>query len=552
MLPSFQIRNHLCFWEKRCSWTYLFVLALPLAAGCPGGGPSTGGDSSNSLIAIELIAEGLTSPVALIPAGDATGRLFIVDQVGLVRILNENGELIPEPFLDLSERVVVLSPAFDERGLLGLAFHPNFTVNGRFFVFYTATKDFDDPAEFNSESRVSEFRVSDSDPNLADPNSERVLLDINKPQFNHNGGQLTFGPDGYLYIGVGDGGGANDADVGHTPELGNGQDKSILLGKILRIDVDSGDAYGIPPDNPLVNDAEARPEIWALGMRNPWRFSFDAAGDHRLFVADVGQDLYEEINIVERGGNYGWNIREGAHCFNPPDNCSTLDRDGNALLSPIIEYSHADANGAVIGTAVIGGFVYRGTAISELAGRYVFGDFSTGFLAGEGTLFMARADPDGIWTIEELSLSGRPGGRIGRFILGMGQDADGEIYVLTSAVLGPTGSTGVVYKIIPAASDSESNVGEVAMRGLAFVPKEITIKVGGRVRWTNLEALPINHTTTSGDPADGNAGDLWDSGNLRPRELFEWQFDEAGEFEYYCIPHRNMQAMRHAKVIVQR
>lgn len=430
----------------------VLVLAVPLAAGCPGAKPP----SEPTTIGVELVAAGLTSPVALVSAGDETGRLFIVDQVGLIRILDENGELILEPFLDLSERIVELSPDFDERGLLGLAFHPDFAANGRFFVFYTAPKDADDPADFNAENRVAEFRVSESDPNRADSDSERVLLDINKPEFNHNGGQLAFGPDGFLYISVGDGGGGHDVGIGHTPGLGNGQDKTTLLGKLLRIDVDHGDPYAVPPDNPFVDEPDTRPEIWALGLRNPWRFSFDLGGQRRLFAGDAGQDLFEEVDIINRGGNYGWNVREGSHCFDPiqpataPDVCSGLDRDGDELLDPAIEYAHVDVNGGLIGTAVIGGFVYRGDAIPGLSGRYLFGDFSTGFDTGDGTLFAAEEDSGGDWTMKELSVAGRTGGRLGRFILGLGQDLKGEVYVLTTENVGPAGGTGEVYKIVPA------------------------------------------------------------------------------------------------------
>jgi glucose/arabinose dehydrogenase len=391
----------------------------------------------------------------LVPAGNASGRLFIVDQVGQIRILDENGDLIPESFLDLSDRIVELAPGFDERGLLGLALHPNFAANGRFFVFYTAPKDADDPEDFNAENLVSEFRVSADDPDRADAASERVLLTIDKPQFNHNGGQLAFGPDGYLYIAVGDGGGANDAGIGHTPELGNGQDKSTPLGKILRIDVDNGDPYAVPPDNLFVDEPDAIPEIWALGLRNPWRFSFDLGGQRRLFVGDAGQNLFEEVDIIERGGNYGWNVREGSHCFDtdnpgaPPATCPSVDAAGNPLVDPIIEYSHVDAAGNLFGTAVIGGYVYRGSALSELQGQYIFGDYSSGFTEPDGRLLAAVEAADGSWTMRELSVAGTANGRAGRFILGFGQDDEGEVYVLTTQVLGPTGTTGRVFKLVP-------------------------------------------------------------------------------------------------------
>jgi glucose/arabinose dehydrogenase len=234
------------------------------------------------------------SPVGLAAPPDGSGRLFILDQIGAVRIVDADGMLLPAPFLNLADRMVPLAVegafSYDERGLLGLAFHPDYATNGRFFVFYTAPKGADQPDEFDSESHISEFHVG-ADPNVGDPASEQVLLRIGKPQSNHNGGQLAFGPDGFLYISTGDGGGANDTGDGHNPAIGNGQDKTTLLAKILRIDVDSGSPYGLPPDNPFLADPTARPEIYALGTRNPWRFSFDSGGAHRLFVGDVGQDL---------------------------------------------------------------------------------------------------------------------------------------------------------------------------------------------------------------------------------------------------------------------
>ncbi|MEE9296730.1 MAG: PQQ-dependent sugar dehydrogenase [Phycisphaerae bacterium] len=410
-------------------------------------------------MALQLIADGFTSPVGMAVPDDGSRRLFILDQTGQVWIIDAEGNRVAAPFLDLADRMVGVSPTNDERGLLGMAFHPQFAANGRFFVYYTAPKDADDPAAFNSRNRVSEFRVSPGDPNRADTDSERVILDIDAPQANHNAGHLAFGPDGFLYIASGDGGGANDTGVGHTPNLGNGQDKSTLLGKILRIDVDNGDPFNVPADNPLADDVDARPEIWALGLRNPWRFSFDSGGEHRLFAADVGQNLFEEVNIVVKGGNYGWNIKEGSYCFDPsnalfpPLVCPAVDADGVSLIDPIIEYSHSDDEGKSAGISAIGGYVYRGDAIPQLQGQYIFGDYSTGFLVGDGTLFAAAEGEDGQWTLRELALgvgSGDASGRIGRFILAFGEDADNELYVLTSERAGPSGNTGQVHRIIPA------------------------------------------------------------------------------------------------------
>jgi glucose/arabinose dehydrogenase len=435
----------------RCTLALLAILGAA-TTGCP----LPAAPPSES-VGLEAVASGLTSPVYLTAEPNGQ-RVFVVDQVGLIWILDatqDNG-LRSTPFLDLRDRLVELMSGFDERGLLSVALHPSFADNGRFFVFYEAPAGDDIPDGFNSESRISEFTVSPGDANAADPDSERILLRFGKPQFNHNGGQLAFGPDGMLYISTGDGGAGNDVGLGHTPDLGNGQDKTVLLGKILRIDVDAGDPYGIPADNPFASDATARPEIFAFGLRNPFRLSFDAGGARRLFVADVGQGLFEEVNIVVRGGNYGWNIREGLHCFDPnspgspPDTCAQQSADGEPLLDPIIEYPHFDEQGNPVGIAVVGGFVYRGNGVAGLRGDYVFGDFSRGFILPDGVLFAARENDDGTWTRRELGVAGAADGRLGRFVLGFGQDGDGELYLLSSTNVGPTGTTGRVDRIVAA------------------------------------------------------------------------------------------------------
>ena len=436
---------------------------LLLCTGCPmdQDGMIPLPDEEATTIALELVADGLTSPVGMAVPPDGSGRLFIVDQDGQIHILDPVAGLVELPFLDLSMKIVSLGArgpgTFDERGLLSLSFHPGYAENGRFFVAYNAPKDIDDPEDFDSELRISEFRVSADDPNRADSDSERLLLDINKPQFNHNGGQLAFGPDGFLYISVGDGGSANDIGVGHTTELGNGQDKSKLLGKLLRIDVDGGDPFGVPLDNPFIDDPEARSEIWALGLRNPWRFSFDAGGDRRLFLADVGQDLFEEVHIIERGGNYGWNIKEATRCFDsevakvPLTDCPVVDADEQPLIDPIVEYPHEASSTEPQGIAVIGGYVYRGDAIPELQGQYVFGDWSRGPFgaAPDGSIFAARENEAGDWDLRELAVANGTNSRFGRYVLAFGQDADGEIYVLSTQNLSPTGTTGQVHRIVP-------------------------------------------------------------------------------------------------------
>lgn len=360
--------------------------------------------------------------------------------------------VVGDPFLDLREQMVRLNPSFDERGLLGLAFHPAFAQNGRFFVYYSAPLRPGGPEGWNHTSHISEFRVSASNPDRADAASERIVLQVDEPQANHNGGQIVFGPDSFLYVALGDGGGSNDTALGHNPEIGNGQDTSTLLGKILRIDVDGGEPYGIPPDNPFAGGG-GRPEIFALGLRNPFRISFDSAGDHDLFAGDVGQNLWEEVNIVVNGGNYGWNIKEGKHCFDPgnprvtPPGCPELDRNGRPLIDPILEYRNSGAGG--IGTAVIGGFVYRGTALPAIQGAYVFADFSGSLAGPEKKLFLAirPPSPGGEWAMQDLPIAPEVG--VGGFVRSFGQDHQGEIYVLTADSSGPSGESGKVFRLVP-------------------------------------------------------------------------------------------------------
>ncbi|HYK51248.1 MAG TPA: PQQ-dependent sugar dehydrogenase, partial [Terriglobales bacterium] len=274
---------------------------------------------------LQLVVSGLVAPLDFQSARDGTGRFFIVEQGGTIRILKAKKLLAP-PFLNISSIIV----SGGETGLLGLAFHPQYKTNGRFFVNYTRR------VNGQLQTVIAEYHVSSSNPNLADPNSGRVILVINQPFDNHNGGQIAFGLDGFLYIGTGDGGSGGDPQ-------GNGQKLSTLLGKMLRIDINSAPPYGIPPDNPFVGVSGAKGEIWAYGFRNPWRFSFDKT-TKRLFVADVGQDAREEVDIVTKGGDFGWNIMEGKHCYPPGTNCNQA-----GLIQPIAEYSHSE------GIAVIGG-----------------------------------------------------------------------------------------------------------------------------------------------------------------------------------------------------
>ena len=360
-------------------------------------------------VKVKLIAKNLTAPMALVSPDDGTGRLFIVDQTGIIKIKTKDGKTIE--FLNISSKIVELNPGFDERGLLGLAFHPKFKKNGKFYVYYSIPLRNGAPVGWDHTNRISEFKVSKNNPNKANKKYERILLEVDHPQFNHNAGQIAFGPDGFLYIPIGDGGGGGDVGLGH-PEPGNGQNISTLLGKILRIDVD-GVPYKIPKDNPFVGK-DGLDEIYAYGFRNPFHIGFDARGGHKLFAGDAGQNLWEEVDIVSKGGNYGWHIKEGTHCFDPnnpdksPDTCPDTGANGEDLIDPIIEYKNAHQSGG-IGFVVIGGFVYRGNELSKLKGKYIFGDFSNDFSIGNGTLLIGippkGKDKGNMWDIKELKVS---------------------------------------------------------------------------------------------------------------------------------------------------
>ncbi len=340
------------------------------------------------------------SPITyLTHAGDGSGRLFLVEKAGRIRLI-QDGQLRTQPFLDISDLVQASS---SEQGLLSVAFDPQFSENGEFYVNYTAKAS-------GGGTVVARYKVTD-DPNVADPGSGQAILEIPQPAPNHNGGQLQFGPDGYLYVGMGDGGSAGDP-------WGNAQNLNALLGKLLRLDVRGHAAYAIPTGNPFASSSDARPEIWAYGLRNPWRFSFDRqTGD--LYIADVGQNAWEELNFQRAGSaggqNYGWNTMEALTCYR----ANACDMDGKVL--PVAEYSHEQ------GCSVTGGYVYRGREIPGLQGMYLYGDYCS------GTVWGLRPDGEDGWQSTVL-LAG------GANIASFGEDAQGELYVLD---LG-----GQVYRVV--------------------------------------------------------------------------------------------------------
>ena len=375
-----------------------------------------------------LIADGYKKPVFITSYPNNAKLLYIVEQAGLIKIIND-GKKLSRPFFDINKRVVNPNRPGDERGLLGFAFHPNHTNNGKFYINYMDNDGNTIISEFSTNSKLR-----------ADHKSERIILKLKQPYGNHNGGDIQFGPDGYLYISIGDGGKAGDP-------LNAGQDLSSLFGKIIRIDIEQK-PYGIPKSNPFFGQKDKREEIWAWGLRNVWRFSFDKqTGDK--YLADVGQNKWEEVNFElasSKGGlNYGWRIMEANHCYDPKENCPT-----EGLIKPIIEYPN-DANHPafafriieelsfsetdVEGCSVTGGYVYRGQKIKSMQGQYIFGDYCSGniwtlkVVNGKAINFKNRT--------EEINIGG---GEFTTYISSFGQDSDGEIYIIDY--------NGGIYKLI--------------------------------------------------------------------------------------------------------
>ncbi len=418
-------------------------------------------------LALELVAEGLTAPVHVEDATDGSGRLFVVQQDGVVRTIGRDGRLEAEPFLDLRSRLLPLEQGFEERGLLGFVLHPDFRHNGRVYATYSAPLRAGAPAHWNYTRRVSEFTAAPGDLSRIDAGTERVLLELDWPSRKHNGGGLAFGPDGHLYVGMGDGGVSHgvgkkviwEAFEVPAPALawdGLAQDRQSLFGKILRIDVNHGfPGYAIPETNPL-GGRTGRAEIWAWGFRNPYRIAFDRSGDGSFFVTAIAETLWEAAYQVREPGNYGWPLMEATHCVDrlqprrPPEQCPDHDANGAPLRMPVVEYpnmqaSHPDTKLGIkgVGTAITGVRMYRGDAIPALKGRLVFTDWSASFKEPSGQVFVADPPAAGgaLWKYEKvLAVNSR--------IVGVAEDGAGELFVLTNETFGPYGTTGKVFRLV--------------------------------------------------------------------------------------------------------
>ncbi|XP_007544327.1 HHIP-like protein 1 isoform X1 [Poecilia formosa] len=433
-------------------------------------------DSDGCLqLCLEEVANGLRNPLAMVHANDGTHRFFVAEQVGLVWTYLPDRSKLEKPFLNITKAVLTSSWEGDERGFLGITFHPKYKYNGKLYVYYSVEVGFDE------RIRISEFKVSTNDMNLVDHTSERVILEIDEPASNHNGGMLLFGDDGYLYIFTGDGGMAGDPFGKH----GNAQNKSALLGKVLRIDVDNNDKgplYRIPSDNPFIHEPGARPEVYAYGVRNMWRCSVDRGDPHtkegksRIFCGDVGQNKYEEVDIIEKGCNYGWRAKEGFSCY---DKKLCTNSSLNDVL-PIYAYPHRK------GKSVTGGYVYRGCEHPNLNGMYIFGDFMSGHL-----MSLKENTNSGEWKYNEICMGmgltcAFPGliNNYYPYIISFAEDESGELYFMSTGTPSATAPSGVIYKVVdpsrrapPRRCHYEPLPVRVRSNLIQFVPQENLIGV---------------------------------------------------------------------------
>ncbi len=375
--------------------TVLCLWAALACVGCNSGSTTPSHPAPTLQVELAPVASGFSSPLDIQQAGDGSGRLFVVEQGGKIKII-QNGSILGTPYLDVSSLIV----SGGEEGLLGLAFHPNYSANGCFYVNYTTNL-------LNGflQTVIAEFRAATPGANIVNTSSEQRLIIVDQPEANHNGGGLAFGNDGFLYIALGDGGGGGDVHG----TIGNGQDTSTRLGKILRIRVDCNGSYSVPANNPFASQGSPTNEIWLYGLRNPFRFSVDHATGN-LWIGDVGQSSFEEVDRVtpaQGGSNLGWRCKEGTHNFNFTANCQTA-----TFLDPIFDYDHSQGD-----ATVIGGYVYHGTNIAALARNYVFGDFVS------GRIWSLAQNGQGQWLRTFLVNAG------GGDLAGFGQDANGELYV---------------------------------------------------------------------------------------------------------------------------
>lgn len=481
-------------------------------------------------VGLKFVAGGFTAPINIADPQDGSGRLFLVDQTGYVKIFYTNGTVLDQPFLNVTDRLVKIDPTYDERGLLSIAFHPQFASNGRVFVYYSAPLRAGVDPNWSCTNHLSEFQVSKTDKNQVNMSSEKILLMVDKPYQNHNGGTLLFGPtDGYLCLPLGDGGRADDTGMGHTPGIGNAQDLTKILGKVIRIDVDHtspGKPYAIPADNPFLSNSSVLPEIYAYGFRNPAYATFDSDGTHKMFIAMAGQRLFESALIIYKGGDYPWNIREGTHCFNPandfqPPNtsCPITGYSGQPLIGPVVELGHD------VGDTIVGGVVYRGTMMPSLQGNYIFGTWSDeNRIVGNGTLLVA-APPAGLdlatlpdnaanltaaqnamWTTRKMTVANNANGRINAFIRGLYQDNNHEVLVLINQNGGPgltPQGSGEIWQMVPAntpglvsttgnvtptptvtAAGGTAVAIQLTIKGDQFTPSNLTVPAGAKVTLT--------------------------------------------------------------------